>query len=480
MLFRIDSEPFEIEEEVYEFISRENSETYEPAIGNDPEKTSTANQTKTFTDGPEGISIGPGGIFLHIGVLEALVTPPISPPMSPGDGILSPSADTVSFGLPKNWVILPLVKEEPLERKSSIRVTLSKEEVPLNKRDSFSGQIDIDWDDPINPVKFNTGPNHQSDGYTEGQFGEHDQNKPQPIELQPICFSIVEDEIDPSSYFGTHNGDSCMNIKPENPLYTVKRQPELLNDNQLRNARREARHHIRVVTRNSIGLATSIALSTVAPQLLIAAAINAYCLTQGTRHLYHHSRYLRQHGISIRKRDVAVAVAEGVTVKLALLLLTVGHDDFLVFSNTWFSAAIKPISHLHDFMFGHSAIGDPAAWFVKPAEVVQTQLGIATAEERVAGAMTGGWGEPVRQLMENIFVVGAVQAGMELGLERVEQHVGYAHDKIRAEADKVRDWIWHPKQRGVKTKEEVQDRPSLKGRRSWSDSDVQSLKKKQS
>jgi len=270
-------------------------------------------------------------------------------------------------------------------------------------------------------------------------------------------------------------------MKPEGPIIPFKHQPLLLTDEQIRDARREARHHIRVVTRNSIGLVASVALSTVAPRLLIAAAINAYCLTQGSRHLYHHSHYLKAHGITIRKRDVTIAVIEGTALKLALLLLTVGHDDFLVFSNTRFGAAMKPISQLHDVIFGHNIVlGDPAAWFVKPAEYLQEHLGIATAGERVAGAMTGGWSEPLHQLLENVFEVGAVQGGMEVGLARVEDHVGHVHEKVRSEVDKLRDRMSHPKEHEAKNKDKVLvlEKPSLKGRRSWSDSAVHMLKNK--
>ncbi|GAB7343092.1 hypothetical protein MBLNU457_1171t1 [Dothideomycetes sp. NU457] len=464
MLIRIDSEPFEIEEGVYEFISRANSDTYEPTSSNDPEKFPTVTRTSTLQNGSEAISVGQGGIFLHIENHGAPATPPAGPIMSPRNGVLSPSAETTTFGLPKDWVILPLSKKGPLARKPSINITLGKDDTLLDKQDSFSGHIDIDWDDPINPVKFNTKSHEELDKQSAEGLHEDDQSKTKPIDLHPICFSIVEDEINPSSYFGVHNA-------------------ELLSDEQIRDARREARHHIRVVTRNSIGLVASVALSTVAPQLLIAAAINAYCLTQGSRHLYHHSHYLKAHGISIRKCDVTIAVIEGTALKLALLLLTVGHDDFLVFSNTWFGVAAKPITQFHDVIFGHNIIlGDPAAWFVKPAEYIQEHLGIATAGERVAGAMMGGWSEPSHLLLENVFEVGAVQGGMEVGLARVEDHVGHVHEKVRSAMDKVRGRIMHPREHEAKEKDKalqvVAEKPSLKGRRSWSDSAVHTLKKK--
>lgn len=272
-------------------------------------------------------------------------------------------------------------------------------------------------------------------------------------------------------------------MKPEGPITPFKHQHRLLSDEQIRDARREARHHIRVVTRNSIGLVASVALSTVAPQLLIAAAINAYCLTQGSRHLYHHSHYLKAHGITIRKRDVTIAVIEGTALKLALLLLTVGHDDFLVFSNTWFGAAAKPLAQFHDVIFSHNIVlGDPAAWFVKPAEYIQEHLGIATAGQRAMDGVVGGWSEPTHQLLENVFAVGAVQAGMEVGLARVEEHVGHVHEKVRSAMDKMVDRIAHPKEHQAKEQDKVQqavsEKPRLEGRRSWSDSAVHLLKKK--
>jgi len=208
MLIRIDSEPFEIEEGVYEFISRANSDTYEPTSSNDPEKSPTVTRTSTLQTGTEAISVGPSGIFMHIGDFGAPVTPPMSPPMSPRNGVLSPTADTTTFGLPKDWVILPLPKKEPLGRKPSIKVTLGKDDIPLDRQDNFSGHIDIDWDDPINPVKFNAKPHQESTQRSGEGLHENDKSETKPVNLHPICFSIVEDEINPSSYFGVHNADS--------------------------------------------------------------------------------------------------------------------------------------------------------------------------------------------------------------------------------------------------------------------------------
>lgn len=203
MLIRIDSEPFEIEEGVYEFISRANSDTYEPTSSNDRERFPTVTRTSTLQDGREAISVDPSGIFLHIGDYRASATPPVSPPVSPHKAVLSPSAGTTAFGLPKDWVILPLPQKEP--RKPSINITMGKVGPALDKQDSFSGHIDIDWDDPINPVKFNVKPHQESNERPEEALHENIRSETKPIELQPICFSIVEDEIKSSSYFGVGN-----------------------------------------------------------------------------------------------------------------------------------------------------------------------------------------------------------------------------------------------------------------------------------
>lgn len=204
MLIRIDSEPFEIEEGVYEFLSRANSDTYEPTSSNDPEKFPTVRRTSTLQDGAEAMSVGPGGIFLH------LENPglPVAPPMSPRNGVLSPNAGTTTFGLPKDWIILSFPKKQFLGRKPSINITLGKADPSLDKQDSFSGHIDIDWDDPVNPVKFNAKAHEELDSQSLEGLHENDQSKTKPIDLHPICFSIVEDEIKPLSYFGVHNEES--------------------------------------------------------------------------------------------------------------------------------------------------------------------------------------------------------------------------------------------------------------------------------
>lgn len=75
----------------------------------------------------------------------------------------------------------------------------------------------------------------------------------------------------------------------------LKRVPPLPRDftaNELKEIRRKTRHRIRVVTRNSLGLAVNLGLASVAPQMLIAAAINGFCLGIGAYRLHQHLRFL--------------------------------------------------------------------------------------------------------------------------------------------------------------------------------------------
>jgi hypothetical protein len=65
-----------------------------------------------------------------------------------------------------------------------------------------------------------------------------------------------------------------------------------LPNSTLHELRRKTRHRIRVVTRNSLGLAVNLGLSSVAPQMLIAAAINGFCLGIGGYKLHQHLRFL--------------------------------------------------------------------------------------------------------------------------------------------------------------------------------------------
>lgn len=51
--------------------------------------------------------------------------------------------------------------------------------------------------------------------------------------------------------------------------------------------------------------------------------------------------------------------------------------------------------------------------------------------DRAARMAAGGWSEGTRRLLENVFLVGAVQAGMEHAVEVVEDHVGETSKKVR-------------------------------------------------
>jgi hypothetical protein len=75
-------------------------------------------------------------------------------------------------------------------------------------------------------------------------------------------------------------------------LQRARPLPRDFTEHQLKELRRKTRHRIRVVTRNSLGLAVNLGLSSVAPQMLIAAAINGFCLGIGGYKLHQHLRFL--------------------------------------------------------------------------------------------------------------------------------------------------------------------------------------------
>lgn len=79
--------------------------------------------------------------------------------------------------------------------------------------------------------------------------------------------------------------------------------PKTFTEQELKEIRRKTRHCIRIVTRTSIGLTSTLALSSVAPQLLIAAAINAYCLGRGALELQEQMRFLKDNELKVKKKD---------------------------------------------------------------------------------------------------------------------------------------------------------------------------------
>ena len=249
--------------------------------------------------------------------------------------------------------------------------------------------------------------------------------------------------------------------------------PREFSDEQLHEIRRRTRHTIRVVTRASIGLTATLALSGVAPQLLIAAAINAYCLGRGVHRLRQQLDFLKNNELKVKKRDskpnslstsflrfpnltwtywskVVLAIAEGVAVKVAFMAITINHDDFIVVTHQLVGSHTEAIvEQLHEHPLpGIRALNE---YFITPMEHVQQCLGIPTMAERAGAADhqvgvgtvfgDGSWdGSDVELLLKNIFVVGGVQAIMEQGVDVVQDHFGRAVVGVKERIEG--NWRW--------------------------------------
>ncbi|KAI5203632.1 hypothetical protein E4T39_04011 [Aureobasidium subglaciale] len=201
---------------------------------------------------------------------------------------------------------------------------------------------------------------------------------------------------------------------------------------ELKEIRHKTRHCIRVVTRNSLGLAINLGLSCVAPQMLIAAAINGFCLGVGAHKLHQHLRFLKYNELHVQKRDVFVAVAEGVAIKLVFLAITLNHDDFLVLTHELVSThsdtiipvlhEIPGLSHVH-----HASM--------IPIEKIQEMLGLPSIAERAVDFEGGGWYDPADVVLKNMFLVGAVQVAMESAIDQLSRTTEHlkehnAHNRI--------------------------------------------------
>ncbi|KAL1303606.1 hypothetical protein AAFC00_006970 [Neodothiora populina] len=167
-------------------------------------------------------------------------------------------------------------------------------------------------------------------------------------------------------------------------------------------------------------------MSTVAPQLLIAAAMNAYCLECGTVELRNQLRFLKNNELEVNKKDVIVAIMEGIAVKVVFMAITINHDDFIVLGRDLLGPNALGLVEIEQ---GHTIPGFDLfhTWFIKPVEHVQERLNLPTMAERSSTTLIseeGGWNcMNAASLVENIFLVGSVQGTME-------QLIDVAHDRI--------------------------------------------------
>lgn len=387
------------------------------------------------------------------------------------------SDEVEQLGLPDNWVIYPLFEtnttDQPERDTTSDPFNLDGHEgetspddgTPPQNTQSDSDPFDLKTIDFFKPLSFAVVP-------------ENLDLPPEYLSRQASVSSPSSEKASPPSYFSRSNTDDSgtkpppyhyhhhnhsvqslfHNDKSKDSLHSISETPPPFHRNkpphlkparplprddftpaELEDLRRKTRHHIRVVTRNSLGLTATLALSGVAPQLLIAATINAYCLGRGAYHLHKHLDYLRWNGVSVRKRDVLVAVTEGVVVKLAFLAITVNHYDFIVLARETLGAhapaAILDALQQSPGLPGFHVLNE---WFVKPTEYLQEHLGLATmtqqAELGSPFADAGTWHSAGGEVLKNMFFVGAIQAGMEVLVDEVCERLGRVTGKVAMSA----------------------------------------------
>jgi hypothetical protein len=133
--------------------------------------------------------------------------------------------------------------------------------------------------------------------------------------------------------------------------------------------------------------------------------------------------------LKVQKRDIIIAVVEGVAIKLVFLAITLNNDDFLVLTHELVSAhseTITPILHeLPGFSHVHHA-------FMLPIEKIQEMLGLPSMAQRALEfGGSGGWYDPADVVLKNMFLVGAVQVAMETAIDQVQDRLSKATEHLR-------------------------------------------------
>jgi hypothetical protein len=132
--------------------------------------------------------------------------------------------------------------------------------------------------------------------------------------------------------------------------------------------------------------------------------------------------------LKVQKRDIIVAVVEGVAIKLVFLAITLNNDDFLVLTHELVSAhseTIMPILHeLPGFSHVHQA-------FMLPIEKIQEMLGLPSMAQRALEfGGSGGWFDPADVVLKNMFLVGAVQVAMETAVDQIQDRLSRATEHL--------------------------------------------------
>ncbi|KAI4729269.1 hypothetical protein E4T49_02946 [Aureobasidium sp. EXF-10728] len=306
----------------------------------------------------------------------------------------SAHSDEARLGLPEKWVIYVVSRHKG---HASYTPKPSHDDIDFAKFD-FTRSIEFSLSaDALSSSE--TLPSYRSRTNSAG----HTEDTLPPSHADDELSSVVE-----AIY--AQNADLLKKpkLKRHRPL------PREFDEFELKELRRKTRHRIRVVTRNSLGLIVNLGLASVAPQMLIGAAINGFCLGNELR---------------VQKRDVIVAVLEGVAVKLVFLAITLNNDDFLVLTHELVSAhseTVAPILHnIPGFDQAHHA-------FIAPIEKIQEMLGLPSMAQRAMEfGGGGGWTDPADVVLKNMFLVGAVQVAMETAIDQVQDHMARVKECMR-------------------------------------------------
>ncbi|KAG9732039.1 hypothetical protein KCU96_g19585, partial [Aureobasidium melanogenum] len=196
---------------------------------------------------------------------------PDTPKVSSGR-ISDGHSDEARLGLPKDWVIYPVSRHHGQSshtpKRAHDNIDFSKFDFTRSIEFSLSADISESWE-------------------TLPAYCSHTDSAVQTEETLPPYH--VHDEL--SSVVETINTQNA-DLRKKPKLKHVRPLPRDFTANELKEIRRKTRHRIRVVTRNSLGLTVNLGLASVAPQMLIAAAINGFCLGIGAYKLHQHLRFL--------------------------------------------------------------------------------------------------------------------------------------------------------------------------------------------
>ena len=181
-------------------------------------------------------------------------------------------SDEARLGLPERWVIYPVSRHSGHASSTPKR---RPDDIDFTKFD-FTRSIEFSLSAEAS-ASTETLPAYRSRTNSAGQLED------------TLPLYRVDDELS-SVVQAIYAQNSELLKKPK--LKRARPLPRDFTEHELKEIRRKTRHRIRVVTRNSLGLTVNLGLSSVAPQMLIAAAINGFCLGIGAYKLHQHLHFL--------------------------------------------------------------------------------------------------------------------------------------------------------------------------------------------